>query len=285
MNNKSIIKNYEQLCTTLKTDTSEETKQRYLILFKELDLQLTKEFEMRLEKMGTTASNLREEIKRIENILSLIKYRSEFRTRMVEDYTKFLGYKPVDLDELTPLDDEADYVAYKTNLIVANEIILDLIKSGKKVGSLKNQLNKRGKNKAEIQKNIDAIQTERGEKLEALRANEAVLNDLYDYCLTAPFNEENAYIQYIMIKINPKGVLKINLNRTPTRTVKKHEMAADNKPLEEMPIVPSLGSVRPNNMLKYMEDTITEFEDLNVPTNGLIDNTTEIKIDSKDIEK
>lgn len=286
MNNKNIIKSYEQVCDTLKRDKSEETKQRYLIIFKELDLQLTKEFESRIETLSVTAPNLREEIKRIESILSLINYRREFRNKMIEDYTNLIGYKPVDLDELPQLDDEADYVAYKTNLIVANEIILDLIKSGKKVGTLKNQLNKRSKNKAEIQKNIDAIQTERSEKLEALKSNEAVLDDLYDYCLTAPFNEENAYIQYIMIKLNPKGELKINLNRKPNRTVKKHEMeVTDNKPLEEMPIVPNIGSVRPNNMLKYMEDTITNFEDLNIPTNGLIDNTTEIKVKAKDIEK
>jgi hypothetical protein len=285
MNNKAIIKSYEEACNLLKKDKSEDAKQKFLIIFKELDLQLNKELEERIEKLEATAPNLREEINRIEGILSLIKYRCESRTKMVNDYKMYIGYEPVDLVEVPHLEDEKDYVAYKTNLIVANEIVTDLIKSGKRVSSLKEQLKKRGKNKIQIQKEIEELQNERGEKLETLKTNSGVLDDLYDYCLTAPFNEENAYIEYLMIKLNPSGILKINLKKTPKRTVKKHEVEADTRPLEEMPIVPSIGSVRPNNMLKYMEETALQFDDVTIPSNGLIDNNSAVKVNAKNIEK
>jgi hypothetical protein len=285
MNNKAIIKSYEEACNLLKKDKSEDAKQKFLIIFKELDLQLNKELEERIEKLEATAPNLREEINRIEGILSLIKYRCESRTKMVNDYKMYIGYEPVDLVEVPHLEDEKDYVAYKTNLIVANEIVTDLIKSGKRVSALKEQLKKRGKNKIQIQKEIEELQNERGEKLEALKSNSGVLDDLYDYCLTAPFNEENAYIEYLMIKLNPSGILKINLKKTPKRTVKKHEVEADTRPLEEMPIVPSIGSVRPNNMLKYMEETALQFDDVTIPSNGLIDNNSAVKVNAKNIEK
>ena len=286
MNNKSIIKNYEQTCALLSKDKSEEAKQRFLIIFKELDLQLNKDLANNIEKLSYTASNLREEIRRIEAILSYLSYRREVREKMTNDYRSIIGYNPKDLEEIPHIDDEKDYVAYKTNLIVANEIISSLIKSGKRVSDLKKQFSKRGKKKEEIEKSIESIQKSRSEKLEELRSNTEVLNDLYDYCITAPFNEENAYIQYIMIKMNPNGVLKVNVNRTPTRQVKKQEVeVVDTKPMDSMPMVPNLGSVRPNNILKYMEDTVQKFDDINVPTNGLIDNTSNINVNSKDITK
>ncbi len=286
MNYKNLIKSYEQICQSLKTDKSEENKQKFMMLFKELDIQLNKDFDEKMENLSKTAPNLREEIKRVESILSLIQNRKELRNSMIDDFNAFLGYLPQDLEEVSSLEDEKDYVAYKTNLIVANEIVLDLIKSGKKVSTLKNSLTKkRGKNKEKLQTEIESLQKERSEKLEALKTNEKVLADLYDYCLTAPFNEENAYIEYIMIKINPKGELKINLNNVPKRQVKKVEKTEENVILEEMPIVPSLGSVKPNNILKYMEDAVIEFEDIKVPTGGLVDNEEKIKISVKDIEK
>lgn len=285
MNIKNIIKSYEQICQIIKNDKSEDTKQRFIILFRELDLQLNNDFEEKLDKYSSTAPNLREEIKRVERILSLMDNRKEFRNSMVDDFKTFIGYAPADMLEIPALESEKDYVAYKTNLIVGNEIVLDLIKSGKKVAQLKNQLKRSRKNKKQIEENINEIQKDRSAKLEALKSNEEVLNDLYTYCLTAPFNEENAYIEYIMIKINPKGELKINLNNKPKRTVKRPEERSDNKPLEEMPIVPSLGTVRPNNMLKYMEETVAAFEDITVPTNGLVENSEKINISKKEITK
>lgn len=279
MNNKNIIKNYEQVCSLLRNDKTEETKQRFLIIFKELDIQLTKEFKAKLESLSETAPTIKMEVARIEEILSAIKERKNLQERMLEDYIHYLGYKPVDMEIIPELEDEADYIAYRANLIVANEIISDLIKSGKRVNSLKANLAKK-KNKDGLEAEIDSIQKDRAEKLETLKSNEAVLNDLYEYCLTAPFNEENAYIEYILIKINPRGTLKIDLSKTKRNIKKRNE--EKKTPLEEMPMTTMIGSVRPNNMLKVMEETVAAFDDINVPTNGLIGTTEKIEVDIKD---
>lgn len=284
MDNRNIIKRYQQVCAELKTDKSEDAKQKYLIIFKELDLQLNNELETGIERNSYTGSTLRDEIKRIEAILSMLKYRREFRSKMTDEYVRFIGYNPIDLEELPHMEDEPDYVAYKTNLIIANEIMSDLIKSSKRVNSLKNSITK--KNKTKLLKELEALQDERSSKLQSLKDNKEVLDDLYDYCITAPFNDENAYIQYLLIKISPSGTLKIKLGDTPKRNIKKHEQNNSSvKPTGDMPIIPQIGSVRPNNILKYMEDSVSKFDDIVVPTNGLIDNTTEVQISPESIVK
>ena len=283
MSNKEIIRAYEDAVKALKKDKTEDNKQKFLIMFKELELQLTKSFDTKMEQLSYTAKSIRDEIKRVEVILSLINNRREFRNRMVSDYTKFIGYEPVDLDSLMVLDEESDYVAYRTNLIVANEIILDLIKSGKRLQFLKKSVEKKNRNKSQIESEIKRLQDYRKDKFDELRSNGNVIEDLYNYCLTAPFNEENAYIEYILIKINPKSELKINLSDNK-REVKKRS-TQDKTIVDAMPDIIKLGSVRPTNILQRMEEAVKEHKDINLPTNGLIDNSDDIKIKANVITK
>lgn len=286
MNNKNIIKGYEQICALLKNDKSEEVKQKYIIIFKELDLQLNNQLTKIIEDLSYTGKTLKDEIKRVESIIAALKYRRNFREKMAEEYLKLIGYKPIELLEIKELEFENDYIAYKQNLSEGLSIITELMKTGKKVNELKQQASKKSKNKTQLLKEADKLQQDRSAKIELLKQNEEVVNDLYDYCITAPFNEENAYIQYILIKINPKSTLKIKLGNTPNRAVKKQEAKETEKKVqEEMPIIPSLGSVRPNNMLKYMEEATENFDDINLPTNGLLENTKKVQIDSKKIEE
>lgn len=283
MSNKEIIRAYEDAVKALKKDKTEDNKQKFLIMFKELELQLTKSFDTKMEQLSYTAKSIRDEIKRVEVILSLINNRREFRNRMVSDYIKFIGYEPVDLDSLMVLDEESDYVAYRTNLIVANEIILDLIKSGKRLQFLKKSVEKKNRNKSQIESEIKRLQDYRKDKFDELRSNGNVIEDLYNYCLTAPFNEENAYIEYILIKINPKSELKINLSDNK-REVKKRS-TQDKTIVDAMPDIIKLGSVRPTNILQRMEEAVKEHKDINLPTNGLIDNSDDIKIKANVITK
>lgn len=282
MSNKEIIRAYEEACKTLKKNINEENKQKFIIVFKELEVQLSRSFDVKMEQLSYTAKNVREEIARIDVILNLISNRREFRNRMINDYVKYIGYEPVMLEEINALNDEADYVAYRTNLIIANEIILDLLSSGKKLNSLKKAYAKKPKNMAEIEKEIKILQESRKEKLEELKNSENVLEDLYNYCLTAPFNEENAYIEYILIKVNPKSKLKINLNDNK-RDVKRRS-GSSKTIVDVMPNIIKIGSVRPTGILNRMETAIKEHSDINLPTNGLIDNTKEIEIDVNSIK-
>ena len=283
MSNKEIIKSYEQICGVLKQNNSEENKQQYLILFKELEIQLNKSFNGKLEQLSYTAKNMREEIRRIDVILSLIKNRQEFRTRMIKDHRKYIGYDPLELDEIEIFDQVGDYESYKNNLVKANQIIVNLIRSGKKLKSLKSQLERNPKNADYLNVEISNLQKIRTEQIEELKKDADVLEDLYNYCLTAPFNEENAYIEYILIKLNPKSELKINLGMDNKRAIKNRKSQETIEVKKEMPELKSIGSVRPNNIFMRLEKASKEITDINIPTNGLIEQEESIKVNVNEL--
>ena len=278
MSNKEIIRSYEQICGTLKQKNTEDVKQQYLILFKELEIQLNKSFDEKIEQLSYTAKNLREEIKRVDVILSLIKNRREFRNRMISDHRKFLGYDPLELNEIDLFNQVEDFEAYKNNLIKANQIIINLIRSGKKLKTYKSQLERNPKNASYLNDEIAKLQRTRLAQVEELKSSGDVLEDLYNYCLTAPFNEENAYIEYILIKINPKSELKINLSMCNKRTIKSHKDNSSKQVCDSMPKLGKIGSVKPNNILTKLEEAVKENKDINLPTNGLIVQESDIKI-------
>ena len=283
MDNKEILKSYEQICSMLKQNKTEEVKQQFLILFKELEIQLNKTFDEKMEQLSYTARNLREEIKRIDVIMSLIKNRREFRTRMISDHKKFLGYEPLELDEIEAFEQIEDFMQYKQNLMDANKIMIDLIKSGKKLKGLRSQLERNPKNSNYINTEIEKISRARTELFDILKNNEAVLEDIYSYCLTAPFNEENAYIEYILIKLNPKSELKINLNEDNKRSIKSRMPKEESKPQDIMPVIDNIGSVKPNNLLDNLTEAVNENNDINIPTNGLVENENTIQITEEEL--
>ena len=220
MDSKNLIKAYEQLCVKVKKDNNEENKQRYLMLFNELDSKLDKTFDEKMEQLSYSARNILEEIKRVELILEIIKIRRQDRNRMVRDYTKIIGYAPKDLDNLLFLDSEADYVAYRTNLIVANEMIVDLIKIDRQLNALQKDLLKK-RNKKDIKNKILKLEQEQSEKFEELKNNKNVVEDLYNYCLTAPYSVGNAYIEYVLIKLLPRTKLPVSLGPNKRNIAKK----------------------------------------------------------------
>lgn len=280
MNNKDIIRSYEQICSSLKSDKSEENKQRYLILFKELEIQLSRSFEEKMELLSYTARSLKEEIKRVDSIISLFTYRREFRARMIRDHKNYIGYEPLELEPLEVLSHEDDYRQYRDNLITADRIITGLIKSGKRLKTLNASLERNPRNKNVINSEIKEIQDARTKDLESLKNDKEVLEDLYNYCLTAPFNEENAYIEYIMIKMNPRSELKINLNKDNKRAVRSKKSGEEIKPVDEMPTTASIGSVKPNSIVNALNESKKEMSDINIPSNGILEDTQIIKIDT-----
>lgn len=295
--NKNIIKKYEQIFNIVKLNNNEENKQRYIIIFNQLDLQLNNQLTKVIENLSFTGKTLRQEIKRIEAILNALRSRHTYRNNMVQDYISVIGYAPQELLEIKEFENEKKYIEYGTNLQDGYKVISELMLSGKKINELRLQAKKKGKkNKALLNQEADKLQEERDTKIERLKNNESVINDLYDYCINAPFNELNAYIQYILIKINPKSTLKLKIEdpieeQTPevieeTKVIEEPiEEKKIYKPAEEMPIILELGSVKPISLFENMDETMENFEDINLPSNGLIDNTEVINIDITNIEK
>ena len=284
MNNSEIIKKYDQICASLDKDNSETNKQQYLIIFKELDIQLNKSFQTKMEQLSYSAKSLKEEIRRVDTILKIISNRIKARNKMISDHHKYIGYDPLELEGIDGIERENDYKLYLSNLEKSNAIITELIRCGKKLKTLKIQLEKSAKRQPSIEEEISKIQKYRASKMNELKSDAEALEDLYNYCLTAPFNEENAYIEYILIKLNPGGELKINLEKEDNkRTLKNRSNMSRDKVQETMPEINKVGAVRPNNMLTRLENATKEFDSIDIPTNGLINNKEQIKIDMNKI--
>jgi len=147
--NKNIIKKYEQIFNIVKSNGNEENKQRYIIIFNQLDLQLNNQLAKVVENLSFTGKTLKLEIKRIEAILNAIKSRHTYRDKMMQDYINVIGYAPNELSEIKEFENEPKYIEYGKNLQEGYKAIAELMLSGKKINDLKAQAKKKGKkNKA-----------------------------------------------------------------------------------------------------------------------------------------
>ena len=284
MNNKEIIKSYEQLCGTLRVNANEDIKQQFLILFKELEIQLNKTFDENMSFLSYTAKNLKEEMRRIDSILSLINGRKEFRTKMINDHRKYIGYDPLDLKDIEIFQEVDDFKAYKSNLKIANEIIGRLMKSDKRLNSLKSQIERNPKNADYLQKEMDRVKQYRNEQIEDLKSKNDVLEDLYNYSLTAPFSEDNAYINFILIKLNSKDKVKVDLSSDNKRIVTSRTQKVMTEKKDKIPESKNLGTVKPNNIVKKFSKASKEKTDINIPSNGLVANDKVVQIDVEAIK-
>jgi len=110
MNIKELMKQYDLLCQNCNKSASEENKQQYLILFKELELSLNKEFHEIMENMSYTAKNIKEEINKTDKIIKEIEKRQNRRNKMSADHKKIMGYEPLNLKVI----DEFDLIPLKS---------------------------------------------------------------------------------------------------------------------------------------------------------------------------
>lgn len=281
--NKDLLKSYEQMVLNLKRDSSEEYKQQYLMLFKELELQLNKTFYDSINSLENTGKNLKEEIRRVDLIIKTIMNRQDYRKRMIKEHKELLGYEPLDLVVLEELDQVDAYNEYKNNLMTANNILVELIRSGKRLKSLEAQILRNPKNYDFIKAEIKALKKSRNDTLASLKNNKSVLEDLYNFALTAPYNEENAYINYLIIKIKPLDNRVINdYHKRIIRGYKKEEKKEVVK--NELPKLQKIGSVKPNGYISNLEKAMQDFDDVELPTNGLLEDENTVTIDISSIQ-
>ena len=271
---RNIIKNYNETVKSIKKNPTEDNKQKFLIIFRELDIQLNKELNTIISKKSKLGKTLEKEIDRLEDIINATTYRENFRNSMLDDYKAIIGYKPKNLIGI-PFKTE-DYQKYLNNLKDGNEIVDSLIKDGITVNNLKKTLNKKkNKNKKKVQSEIDKIQRERAKKIDKLKNNQDVVHALYSFIIAAPYSEENSYIEYLLIKIN-----SFKKGSEEKETKKKDKVALDSiLNITDLKDVPNIGSVRPVNILNHLEEAKKKHKDLNIPSSGLLEKEKKIKVD------
>ena len=273
--NREIIKKYNEIIVSLKKDKSEQNKQKYMIIFKELDLQLSKELDQVVYNNAIVAKDLNGEVRRINTILTAIKYRTNFRDKMVKDYKSILGYKPKNLSEI-PYEEE-EYKTYLEDINKGKEIISFLLESGQKIAELKTEFKKKIKNKKKLNREIDKIQHRRAKLLEEIKKDLRLRKTLYNFVLTAPFSDENAYIQYILIKFNSDEKESKEEEKEEKKKVDLNSIITENFFFDKD--LPMIEYEKPKNMLDYIKEAVVKFPELNLPTNGLGEQIEQITIE------
>ena len=272
MDNKNIIKNYNDTVKASKKDKSEEKKQQFIIIFNELDLQLNKELERIIVSKDKKSTSLEEEIDKLETIIRAIEYRENFRKNMVNDYKKIIGYKPKKLNEIPYSKEtyEKDLEKYKFGY----EIIEDVMKKGLSVTNLKETLSKKKRGKKKIEDNIKKLQKERAISLDKLKNNKEVLDALYNFTISAPFSEENSYIEYLLIKINEPT------NEEEEKKEEKPKLKLSSV-IEGLEDPPEIEYLRPTNILDEMKKAVEKYGDINIPNYSLVSREPKVKITFK----
>ena len=272
MDNKNIIKNYNDTVKALKKDKSEAKKQQFIIIFNELDLQLNKELERIIVSKDKKSTSLEEEIDKLETIIRAIEYRENFRKNMVNDYKKIIGYKPKKLNEIPYSKEtyEKDLEKYKFGY----EIIEDVMKKGLSVTNLKETLSKKKRGKKKIEDNIKKLQKERAISLDKLKNNKEVLDALYNFTISAPFSEENSYIEYLLIKINEPT------NEEEEKKEEKPKLKLSSV-IEGLEDPPEIEYLRPTNILDEMKKAVEKYGDINIPNYSLVSSEPKVKITFK----
>ena len=272
MDNKNIIKNYNDTVKASKKDKSEEKKQQFIIIFNELDLQLNKELERIIVSKDKKSTSLEEEIDKLETIIRAIEYRENFRKNMVNDYKKIIGYKPKKLNEIPYSKEtyEKELEKYKFGY----EIIEDVMKKGLSVTNLKETLSKKKRGKKKIEDNIKKLQKERAISLDKLKNNKEVLDALYNFTISAPFSEENSYIEYLLIKINEPT------NEEEEKKEEKPKLKLSSV-IEGLEDPPEIEYLRPTNILDEMKKAVEKYGDINIPNYSLVSREPKVKITFK----
>lgn len=272
MDNRNIIKNYNDTVKTCKKDKSEEKKQQFIIIFNELDLQLNKELSRIVKSKDNKSTSLEEEIDKLETIIRAIEYRENFRENMVNDYKKIIGYKPKKLNVIPYTKDEYEKELEKYRF--GYEIIEDVMKKGLSVTNLKETLSKKKRGKKKIEDNIKKLQKERAISLDKLKNNQEVLDALYNFTISAPFSEENSYIEYLLIKINEPT------NEEEEKKEEKPKLKLSSV-IEGLEDPPEIEYLRPTNILDEMKKAVEKYGDINIPNYNLVSSEPKIKITFK----
>ena len=211
MKEKDLLKVYKKAYKDCRENPSEEKKKVFINAFNAFDIKLNKDLTDFLDKCKQKTRTLDEEKVRIQKVLDSVNYRKKLRERMIEDYKNLMNYKPKKMPKI-PLNHKLDEIeSYKKNIEDLSVIIKELISSGKQIRAYKNK-----KSVFTIDdktnKKIDILIGTRTKLINLLKNNPKLMNDLYLYAVRAPYSNENGYINYLLIKSDPKNVLKKGKN-------------------------------------------------------------------------
>jgi len=206
MKEKDLIKDYKDTFKKCKENPNEQNKKVYINAFNAFDTKLNKDLSEYLNKCKQKTRTLKEEASRIQKVIDSINYRKSLREKMIKDYASLMNYKPKNLPKI-PLEHKLDEISsYKTNIEDLAVIIKELISSGKQIREFKDKKSVFTSDTKTIKK-VDTLTKTRVKLINLLKNNPSLMDDLYLYAVRAPYSSENGYINYLLIKSDPKKIL------------------------------------------------------------------------------
>lgn len=258
----------------------------------ELDYEISKDYEEKINNDFSMTTTLEKEEKRLEKLILFIKEKTEKQKNLVNDYKKLTG----EIIELSHLKNSENLSSYKTRL-----------DSVKKFLSIKKDITKLLVNPKESN----------NQKLKLLKnklLKTEMLNLLYEFCLIDSLDIKDIELEKIVdkqdieenIKKQPEikkedkkekliEEIKQEIEKIKDDKLKQEEPhkiieeqqnetkeeKEENKILTTMPKIDKLGTVNPVNVFESIKKTEEKLPDVVIPSNGLTDENTEIFIDTK----
>lgn len=290
--NLDLKEKYKTIKNALIIEKNEKLLEEFKNTILALDSNNQKEYLEEYKKYSYMALTLEEEQQRLTNIIKTITQIQNTQYEYKDDYKYITGEDLTILSEIQNLDKLEEY-----NIRLS--LITECLNRKQELLTLQTKKQRLDPNNKKDKNNLTKIDKKEKNIIEKLK-KENILMLLYEFCLIESFEETkindeeliNNLISSQIIKKEPPETIteSINIEEPPqvvVETSQFNEEQSYKKDMipEDMPILSQLGSVKPVTKMEKLVETQQQLEKVTIPSMGVLDNKSEIKLDSNEFKK
>ena len=269
-----LYSEYDELKNKYLKNNSVNLKEEVKNKLIELDYEINREYEEKLNKDFSMTTTLDKEEKRLEKLISFINEKKQEQKRLIDEYEK-----------LTGLTIELSYLKYSDKLTYYKKR-LELVRSFLEI---KDELTL-------ILKDTNGMNNLKVKSLKNKLMKKDMLNLLYEFCLIDSLDIKDIDVYKIIENKTVEPKEKLEDSKTKPETVSeqakeikkptneevvKEEKEEEIKIFSAMPKIEKLGTVSPVNVFESINKTKESLPDVVIPSNGLVDDKNDIFLDTK----
>lgn len=289
--NLELKEKYKTIKNALIIEPNEKLLEEYKKLLDQLDSEESKKYLEEYNNYSFMTLTLEEEEERLSNLIKLITERKNSQENFKEDYKYITNTELESLTEIKNQDKLTDFNTRLSNLRLCLNTKQELIEIRDKRKELTSTSpnNKTAKQLAKLDKKENNL-------IDRL-LDEPILMLLYEFCIIDTFEKDNLNLEELVnnlinsseIKREKKELVVEELPKdqpqeTPNEEAKEKDYKSEIIP-EDMPILTQIGTVKPVNIMKKLEETQEELNSVNLPSMGLLNNDNKVKLDSNEFIK
>lgn len=289
--NLELKEKYKTIKNALIIEPNEKLLEEYKKLLDQLDSEESKKYLEEYNNYSFMTLTLEEEEERLSNLIKLITERKNSQENFKEDYKYITNTELESLTEIKNQDKLTDFNTRLSNLRLCLNTKQELIEIRDKRKELTSTSpnNKTAKQLAKLDKKENNL-------IDRL-LDEPILMLLYEFCIIDTFEKDNLNLEELVnnlinsseIKREKKELVVEEIKEdqpqeTPNEEAKEKDYKSEIIP-EDMPILTQIGTVKPVNIMKKLEETQEELNSVNLPSMGLLNNDNKVKLDSNEFIK